>query len=218
MLFAISIRAMVNPKFQAKLLGRTSTIGALILLVLIGIFAYWLYMEYKSGGTVTIFGMALPAWLVYGVAGAIVIAIIAKFIQQTRPLQPLPMLSMKMRGSVNGFLALIMIFLAMIIVVTYVLGYFGLSWSTVISYSALALAVLVIIVLAPRGGRHRGVSGVTIALILIAIAAIGAAIYYAHYVNNVTYALYASIAAIVIAIIAVFMHRHKGEEVVVLEE
>ena len=198
-----------------KTLGRASFVGSLIMLVIVAVFAYWLYLQFQSGATITLFGFAVPAWMIYGLAGAIVIAIVAKFIRQAPLLLPV---GMRLRGAAGGFVALIMLFLAMIIVLAYVLNFFGLSWSTVLSYSALALAILVIIVL--KGGRGRGMSAVTVAIVLLAIAAVGAAVYYAHWAGNVTYAIYASVAAVAIVAIAVFLHRHKGrsEEVVVLEQ
>ncbi|MEM1568903.1 MAG: hypothetical protein QXI84_10510, partial [Thermofilaceae archaeon] len=120
------------------------------------------------------------------------------------------------RGAVSGFLALIMLFLAMLIVVTYALNFFGLSWSTVLSYAALILAVLVIIVL--LRGKSRGLSGITAALVLLVIVAVGAAAYYVYSSRNYAYAIYAAIAATAITALAVFLHRHRGQDVVVLEE
>ena len=201
-------------KISKKLQGRSS-IGAIIALVLVAVLALWIWQLYQSGGTVAIFGIALPAWLVYGVAGALIIAVVAKFIRQYRmPLSPL--VDAKFRGAVSGFLALIMLFLAMLIVVTYALNFFGLSWSTVLSYAALMLAVLVIIVL--LRGKSRGLSGITAALVLLVIVAVGAAAYYVYSSRNYAYAIYAAIAATAITALAVFLHRHRGQDVVVLEE
>jgi hypothetical protein len=185
----------------------------ILALVIVALFAYWLYLQFQSGSTISIMGFAVPSWMVYGFVGAIVIALIIRFLKAVPPVQ-VP--AVRLRGAASGFVALIMIILSVIVIATYLLGFFGLSWQVIVSYSALALAILVLLTLG--FGKKRGLMGIGTLLFLVAIAAVGVAVYYAHATNNMTYALYAVAGALAISLILFIMHRHgKKEEVVVLE-
>jgi len=53
-------------KFKNRVKG-ASAMMTLLGLLLVALFGWFLYQQFQSGGTMTLFGVTLPAWLVYGV-------------------------------------------------------------------------------------------------------------------------------------------------------
>jgi len=203
-------------KFKNKVKG-ASAIVTILGLVIVALFAYFLYQQFQSGGTMTILGATVPAWLVYGVVGVIILAIVFKFLRlaslSTLMLPPLMALGpprRKVRG-VSG-LGLIAFILAIIIIIAYVLPWFGLSFDKVVYYSAVALAIIVLIMVFGGGGKKRGIGTVATLALVMLVAGLGILAYY--YVstgalgNVYTMALAVTIGAIaLLAIYFIFVRR-----------
>jgi len=203
------------PKFKNRVKG-ASAIVTLLGLVIVALFAYFLYQQFQSGGTMTILGATVPAWLVYGVVGVIILAIVFKFLR----LAPLPTLMApplmagpprrKVRG-VSG-LGLIAFILAVIILIAYVLPWFGFSFDKVVYYSAVALAIIVLILVFGGGGKKRGIGTVATLALVMLVAGLGILAYYfvaTGALGNVyTMALAVTIGAIaLLAIYFIFVRR-----------
>jgi len=207
-------------KFKNRVKG-ASAIVTILGLVIVALFAYFLYQQFQSGGTMTILGATVPAWLVYGVVGVIILAIVFKFLR----LAPLPTLMLpplmalgpptarsrrKVRG-VSG-LGLIAFILAVIILIAYVLPWFGFSFDKVVYYSAVALAVIVLILVFGGGGKKRGIGTVATLALVMLVAGLGILAYYfvaTGALSNVyTMALAVTIGAIaLLAIYFIFVRR-----------
>jgi len=203
-------------KFKNKVKG-ASAIVTILGLVIVALFAYFVYQQFQSGGTVTVLGVTVPAWLVYGVVGVIVLAIVFKFLRlaslSTLMLPPLMALGpprRKVRG-VSG-LGLVAFILAIIIIIAYVLPWFGLSFDKVVYYSAVALAVIVLILVFGGGGKKRGIGTVATLALVMLVAGLGILAYYfvaTGALSNVyTMALAVTIGAIaLLAIYFIFVRR-----------
>jgi len=207
-------------KFKNKVKG-ASAIVTILGLVIVALFAWFLYQQFQSGGTMTILGVTVPAWLVYGVVGVIILAIVFKFLR----LAPLPTLMLpplmalgpptawarkKVRG-VSG-LGLIAFILAIIILIAYVLPWFGLSFDKVVYYAAIGLAIIVLILVFTGGGKKRGIGTVATLALVMLVAGLGILAYY--YVstgalgNVYTLALAVTIGAVaLLAVYFIFVRR-----------
>jgi len=204
-------------KFKNRVKG-ASAIVTILGLVIVALFGWFLYNQFKSGSEMTVFGVTLPAWLVYGVVGVIILAIVFKFLRlaplSTLMLPPLMALGpprRKVRG-VSG-LGLIAFILAIIIIIAYVLPWFGFSFDKVVYYSAVALAIIVLImVFGGGGGRKRGIGTVATLALVMLIVGLGILAYYfvaAGALSNVyTMAIAVTVGAIaLLAIYFIFVRR-----------
>jgi len=209
-------------KFKNKAKG-ASALMTLLGLVLVALFGWFLYNQFKSGSEMTLFGVTLPAWLVYGVVGVIILAIVFKFLRLAPPSLALLAPTMAIgpptawaRRKVRGMsgLGLIAFILAVIILIAYVLPWFGLSFDKVVYYAAVGLAIIVLI-LVFGGGKKKGIGTVATLGLVMLVAGLGILAYYfvaTGALGNVyTLAIAVTIGAVaLLAIYFIFVRRGRG--------
>jgi len=206
-------------KFKNKAKG-ASAVMTLLGLVLVALFAWFIYQQFQSGSQMTLFGVTLPAWLVYGVVGVIILAIVFKFLRLAPPSLALLAPTMAIgppRRKVRGMsgLGLIAFILAVIILIAYVLPWFGLSFDKVVYYAAVGLAIIVLILVFGGGGKKKGIGTVATLGLAMLVAGLGILAYYfvaTGALGNVyTLAIAVTIGAVaLLAIYFIFVRRGRG--------